>query len=43
MINFDEVIKKNIKNHHPNWSAILDHLYRILIIKESESGKIRYW
>ena len=32
MINFDDVIKENIKEHNPNWPQIHDHLYRILII-----------
>ena len=31
MINFDDVIKENIKEHNPNWPEIPDHLYRILI------------
>ena len=39
MINFDDVIKENIKEHNPNWSQILDHPYRILIIGGSGSGK----
>ena len=30
--------KKNIKEHHPNWSEIPDHSYRILIIRGSGSG-----
>ena len=32
MINFDDVTKENIKEHNPNWSKILDHSQRILII-----------
>ena len=32
MINFDDVIKENIKEHNPNWLQIPDHPYRILII-----------
>ena len=32
MINFDDVTKENIKEHHPNWPEIPDHPYRILII-----------
>ena len=32
MINSDDVIKENIKEHNPNWSQILDFPQRILII-----------
>ena len=32
MINFDDVIKENIKEHNPNWLQIPDHPCRILII-----------
>ena len=32
MINFDDVIKEEIKEHNPNWPQIPDHSYRILII-----------
>ena len=39
MINFDDVIKENIKEHHPNWPQISDHPQRILIIGDSGSGK----
>ena len=39
MINFDDVVKQNIKEHNPNWSQIPDHPYRILIIGGSGSGK----
>ena len=48
MINFDHFTKKqnktktkkqNIKEHNSNWLPILDHLYRILIIGGSQSGK----
>ena len=39
MINFDDVTKENIKEHHPNWPEIPDHPYRILIIGDSGSGK----
>ena len=31
MINFDDVIKENTKEHNPNWPQIPDHPYRILI------------
>ena len=39
MINIDDVTKENIKQHNPNWSQIPDHLYIILIIRGSGSGK----
>ena len=39
MINFDDVIKEEKKEHNPNWLQIPDHPYRILIIRGSESGK----
>ena len=39
MINFDDVLKENIKEHDPNWPQISDHPYRILIIGGSGSGK----
>ena len=31
MINFDDVIKEETKEHNPNWSEIPDHPYTILI------------
>ena len=31
MINFDDVVKENIKEHNPNWSQIPHYPYRILI------------
>ena len=37
--NFDDVTKKDIKEHNPNWPQIPDHSYRILIIGESGSEK----
>ena len=42
MINFDNIAKENIKNPkwNLNWPNIPDHLYRILIIGRSKSGKI---
>ena len=40
MINFDDVIKENTKEHNPNWPQIPDHPYRILITGGSGSGKI---
>ena len=39
MINFDDVIKEQTKEHNPNWSEVPDHSYRILIIGGSGSGK----
>ena len=39
MVNFDDVLKENIKEPNPNWPQIPDHLYRILIIGDSRSGK----
>ena len=39
MINFNDIVKENIKEHNSNWSQILDHPYRILIIGGPESGK----
>ena len=39
MINFDDVMKENIKEQNPNWPQIHDHLQRILSIEGSESRK----
>ena len=39
MINFDNAVKENIKEHNPNWPQIPNHPYRILIIVGSRSGK----
>ena len=39
MINFNDVIKENIKGHNPNWPEVTDHPYRILIIGGSGYGK----
>ena len=39
MINFDDVIKENIKRHNPNWPKIPDHPYRILLTGGTVSGK----
>ena len=39
MINFDGVIKENIKENNLNWPQILDPPYRILITGGSGSGK----
>ena len=32
MINFDDLIKENTKEHNRNWPQTPDHPYRILII-----------
>ena len=39
MINFDNVTNENKIEHNPNWPRIPDHLYKILIIGSSGSGK----
>ena len=39
MINFDDVVKENIKEHNLNWPQRPDHPYRILIIRGSGSGR----
>ena len=39
MINFDAVVKENIKEHNQNWSQFADHPYRILIIGDYRSEK----
>ena len=39
MINFEDVIKENIKEHNPNWPQIPDYSYRILITGGSGSAK----
>ena len=39
MINFDDVIKENIKEHNPNWPKIPYHTYRILTTGRTGSGK----
>ena len=39
MINFDDVIKENIKEPNPNWIQISSHPYKILITGGSVSGK----
>ena len=35
MINFDDVIKEQTKEHNANWPESPDHPYRILIIEGS--------
>ena len=39
MINFDCIVKENVKVYNPNCPQILDHTYRILITGISRSGK----
>ena len=39
MINYDDAIKQNKKEHNPNWPEIPDHPQKILIIGGSESEK----
>ena len=39
MDNLDAMTKENINKHNLNWPHIHDHLYRILIIGGSGSGK----
>ena len=39
MINLDNIINKNNKNHNKKWPYIPDHPYRILITGGSGSGK----
>ena len=39
MINFDDVIKQNIKKHNPDRPQIPDHPYKTLIVGGSGSGK----
>ena len=33
MINFDDIIKQEAKQHNQNWPEILDHPYRIFIME----------
>ena len=39
MLTLDLMLKKNIKEHNPNWPQIPDRPYRMLIIGGSGSGK----
>ena len=39
MIDFDVVTKENIKEHNPNYPKFSNHPYRILIVRDSGSGK----
>ena len=40
MINFDDVIKENIKGYNPSWTRNPDHSYRISIIGVSGSWRV---
>ena len=40
MINLDSITNENNKKYNEKWPYIPDHLYRILIIGVSGSGKI---
>ena len=39
MFNFDFITKEDMKEHNPNWPAIADHPYEILIVGGSGYGK----
>ena len=39
MINSDDVTKKDIKEHNPNWPLLCDDPYRILIITALDKKK----
>ena len=39
MINVDNIVNENNKEHNETWSYILHHLYKMLIIGGSGSGK----
>ena len=39
MFHFDYITKEDIKEHNSNLPLIPDHLYRILIVEYSVSGK----
>ena len=39
IINFDDVVKENLKKRDPHWPPIADNLYIILITGVSESWK----
>ena len=39
MINLDNVVNNDNKEHSKKWAFIPDHPYRILIIRGSGSGK----
>ena len=39
MFNLDAITNENNKEHNEKWRYISDHLYRMLIIESSRSGK----
>ena len=39
MINSDNYTNENKTQHNSNWPHILDHPYRMIIIRDSGSGK----
>ena len=39
MLNFDDIVKENIREYNPSWRQIPHHSYRILIIGGSGSEK----
>ena len=39
MRNLNDVTGESVKDHNPKWSKILNHLYRIIILGGSGSGK----
>ena len=39
MINLDSITNENNREHNEKWPYIPDHLYRIIIIGGSRSGK----
>ena len=43
MRKFDDYVNKNNIKHNKNWPNIPDHPYRILIIRDSGSGKTNLW
>ena len=43
MINYDNVTKKPIKDHNPNWPRISDHQYKILIILKALDFEQNYY
>ena len=38
-INFNDIIKENVKEHNPDWSEIFNYPYRILIFGASGPAK----
>ena len=39
VVNFDDVVKENMKELNLNWPQISEHPYRILVIRGSGYGK----